>query len=171
MSSVIMVFSVMYYLLLLWCFLLCPVFCYCDCYVLFQLASQVTSWTEIILKFNYYHPPRPTHPPKKVEMQLEIGHIWSVGSWWIVCLVIFGGRGGLWGWSESNLVALHRRDPSHLDNIINSKFTKYGLWKSSGWLVYDFDWLELTVIAGQFGLLCRDAYKKVSKQVSMEASN
>ena len=45
--------------------------------------------TEISLKFDYYHP----HPPGKVEMQFEIHHIWSVGSWWIVCLVIFGGRG------------------------------------------------------------------------------
>ena len=34
-----------------------------------------------------------THPPGKVEVQLESGHIWSVGSWWIVCLVIFGGGG------------------------------------------------------------------------------
>ena len=41
------------------------------------------------------HPPTHPHPPGKVEMQLESHHIWSVGSWWIVCLclVIFGGRG------------------------------------------------------------------------------
>ena len=37
----------------------------------------------------------PTHPipPRKIEMQLEIDHIRSVGSWWIVGMVIFGGRG------------------------------------------------------------------------------
>ena len=39
------------------------------------------------------HPHPPPPPPGKVEMQLDIDHIWSVGSWWIVCLVIFGGRG------------------------------------------------------------------------------
>ena len=33
--------------------------------------------TEISLKFNYYHPPTPW----KIEMQLEIGPIWTVGSW------------------------------------------------------------------------------------------
>ena len=49
--------------------------------------------TEISFKFDYYHPPTPTLPPGKVEMQLEIDKIWSVGNWWIVCLVIFGGRG------------------------------------------------------------------------------
>ena len=48
---------------------------------------------EISLKSDYYHPPTHPHPPGKVEMQLESHHIWSVGSWWIVCLVIFGGRG------------------------------------------------------------------------------
>ena len=61
---------------------------------------------------------------------------------------------------------------SHLGKyIINLKLTKYSRWKSSGWLVYAFGRLELTVIAGQFGLLCREAYRKVSKQTSMEASN
>ena len=29
--------------------------------------------------------------------------------------------------------------------------------------MYDLGRLELTVIAGQFGLLCREAYRKVSK--------
>ena len=48
---------------------------------------------------------------------------------------------------------------------------KYSRWKSSGWQVYDLGQLELTVIAGQFGLLCGEAYRKVSKQASMEASN
>ena len=41
----------------------------------------------------------------------------------------------------------------------NFKLTKYSRWKSSGWLVYDLGRMELTVIAGQFGLLCRAAYK------------
>ena len=67
---------------------------------------------------------------------------------------------------------MHRRDPSQLGKyIINLKLTTYSQWKSSGWLVYDFGRLELTVIAGQFGLLCREAYRKVSKQASTEASN
>ena len=69
-------------------------------------------------------------------------------------------------------MALQRRDGSHLGKyIIFLKLTKYCRWKSSGWLVYDLGRLELTVIAGQFGLLCREAYRKVSKQASMEASN
>ena len=37
--------------------------------------------------------------------------------------------------------------------------------------MYDLGQLKLTVIPGQFGLLCREAYRKVSKQASMEASN
>ena len=37
--------------------------------------------------------------------------------------------------------------------------------------MYDLGWLELTVISGQFGLFVREAYRKVSKQESMEASN
>ena len=69
-------------------------------------------------------------------------------------------------------MALDRRDPSYPGKyIINLKLTKYSRWKSSGWLVYDLGRLELIVIAGQFGLLCREAYRKVSKQASMEASN
>ena len=67
---------------------------------------------------------------------------------------------------------MHRRDPSQPGKyIINLKLTMYSQWKSSGWLVYDLGRLELTVIAGQFGLLCREAYRKVSKKASMEASN
>ena len=52
---------------------------------------------------------------------------------------------------------MHRRDPSHPGKyIINLKFTKYSRWKSSGRLVYDLaHQLELTVIAGQFGYLCK----------------
>ena len=62
-------------------------------------------------------------------------------------------------------MALHRRDPSHPGQyIMNLKLTKYCQWKSSGWLVYDLG--RLTVIVGQFGLLCREAYRKVSKQAS-----
>ena len=37
--------------------------------------------------------------------------------------------------------------------------------------MYDLGQLKLTVIPGQFGLLCREAYRKVSKQANMEASN
>ena len=40
-------------------------------------SSPVQVGTEISLKFDYYHPPT----PGKVEMQLEIGNIWTVGSW------------------------------------------------------------------------------------------
>ena len=68
-------------------------------------------------------------------------------------------------------VALYRRDPSHPGKyIINLNLSKYSRWKSSGWLVYDLGLLELTVIAEHFGLLCREAYRKVRKQASIEAS-
>ena len=33
------------------------------CQAQFQLASLVTGWTEISLKFDYYDPQPPTHPP------------------------------------------------------------------------------------------------------------
>ena len=33
--------------------------------------------------------------------------------------------------------------------------------------MYDLGRLEIIVIAGQFGLLCREAYRKVSKQASI----
>ena len=66
---------------------------------------------------------------------------------------------------------MHRRDPSHPGKyIINLKLTMYSRWKSSGWLMYDLSQLKLTDIAGQFGLLCWEAYRKVSKQASMGAS-
>ena len=77
----------------------------------------------------------------------------------------FGDRGSL-EWH-----CIEETHPSRASYIINLKLTKYSRWKSSGWLVYDLGRLELTVIAGQFGLLCREAYRKVSKQASMEASN
>ena len=68
-------------------------------------------------------------------------------------------------------MALQRRDGSHLGKyIIFLKLTKYCRWKSSGWLEYDLGRLELTVIAGQFGLQCRETNREVSKQASMEAS-
>ena len=93
----------------------------------------------------------PTHTPtpRKVERQLEINHIWLVGSWQIVCLVIFGGRGQLG-------VTLDRGDPPNQGkyNILNLKQTKYSWWKISGWLVCNLGWLELTVITGWVGLLC-----------------
>ena len=60
-------------------------------------------------------------------------------------------------------MSLHRRDPSHLGKYIIN-LTKHSQLKSSGWLVYDLGPLELTVIAVQFGLLCMEAYRKVSKQ-------
>ena len=59
-----------------------------NCQAQFQLASPVQVELSLALSLIIT-----THPPGKVEMQLEIDHIWSVGSWWIVCLVIFGGRG------------------------------------------------------------------------------
>ena len=69
-------------------------------------------------------------------------------------------------------MALHGRDQPYPGKyIMNVKLTKYSRWKSSGWLVYDLGRLELIVIARQFGLLCREACRKVSKQASMEASN
>ena len=46
------------------------------------------AYVERGLEFDYYHP-----PTGKVEIQLAIGHIWPVGSWWIVYLVFFGGSG------------------------------------------------------------------------------
>ena len=68
-------------------------------------------------------------------------------------------------------MSLHRRNQSNPGKYIkNLKLTKYSKWKSSGGLVYDLDRLELTVIAGQFGLLW-EAYRQLSKQASMEANN
>ena len=66
---------------------------------------------------------------------------------------------------------MHRRYPHYLGKyIINLKLTMYSRWKSSGWLVYDLSRLELTVIAGQFDLLCWEAYRKVSKLAIKQAS-
>ena len=59
-------------------------------------------------------------------------------------------------------MAVHRRDPPYLDKfIINLKVTKYSRWKLGGWPVWDLERLELTVITGQFDLLCMQAYRKV----------
>ena len=75
-------------------------------------------------------------------------------------MLIFGARGYLG-------VALHRRDPPHPGKyIINLKLTMYSRWKLSGWLVCDLGRLELIVITGQFGLLCRQFNSKVSKQAN-----
>ena len=52
----------------------------------------------------------------------------------------------------------------------NLKLTKYRWWEKSGGLLCDSGQLELTVITGQFGLLCRQVYKKVSNQASNQAS-
>ena len=70
-------------------------------------------------------------------------------------------------------MALHVRDPSHPGMyIINLKLTNYSRWKLGGWPVCDLELLELTVITGQFDLLCRQAYRKVTvrKQRSMQVS-
>ena len=54
-------------------------------------------------------------------------------------------------------MTLDRGDPPNLGKgISNLKLTKYGRWKSSGWLAYDLGRLEFIVIVGQFGLLCRE---------------
>ena len=64
-------------------------------------------------------------------------------------------------------MALDRGDPPNPDKyILNLKLTKYSWWKLIGWLVCDFGQLELTVITGQFGLLCRQVYWKVGRQAS-----
>ena len=70
-------------------------------------------------------------------------------------------------------LTLHRRDRTCLSKyIINLKLTKYSRWKLSGWLVFNLVWLELTVITGQFDVLFRQAYRKVTarKQRSMQVS-
>ena len=70
-------------------------------------------------------------------------------------------------------MALHRRDPPHAGRyIINLKLAKYSRWKLCGWPVCDLVWLELTVITGQFDVLFRQAYRKVTarKQRSMQVS-
>ena len=58
--------------------------------------------TEISFKFDYYHP----HPSGKVEMQLEIDHVWTVGNWWIVSLVIFGCQGVGWSGTAQKIPTL-----------------------------------------------------------------
>ena len=37
--------------------------------------------------------------------------------------------------------------------------------------MWDLGWLKLTVVTGQFGLLFRQVYRKVSKQSCKQASN
>ena len=66
-------------------------------------------------------------------------------------------------------MAPHRRDPPFLGKyIINLKL--YSRWKLSGWLLWDLGRLELTVSPGEFGLLCRHVYSKISKQGGMQVS-
>ena len=54
--------------------------------------------------------------------------------------------------------------------IINFKLTNYSFWKLSGWLVCDLGPFELTVSRGQFGRLCRQIYRKISKLASMQVN-
>ena len=66
---------------------------------------------------------------------------------------------------------LHRRAPTYLRKyIIHLKLTKYNQWNLCGWLVCDSGPLEWTVSRGQFGRLCRQLDRKVSKQASMQVS-
>ena len=68
-------------------------------------------------------------------------------------------------------MALHRGDPPYPGKYIkNLKLTKYSWWKLSGWLSLDLGQLEVTVSRGMIGLLCRQVYRKVSKQASMQVS-
>ena len=53
--------------------------------------------------------------------------------------------------------------------ISNLKLSKYSQWKLSGWLVCDVGQVELAVIIGQFCLLCRQVYRKISKQARKQA--
>ena len=74
------------------------------------------------------HPP--PIPPGNVEIKLEVDHVWPVGNWWIVCLVIFGVR--------SVSVALGKRNPPYqVKYILNLKLTKYNRWKLSVWVICD----------------------------------
>ena len=66
-------------------------------------------------------------------------------------------------------MALHRRNPPYTGKyIINLKLTSW--WELSERLVCDLGRLELTVSTGQFGLLCRKVYRKVSKHASKQAT-
>ena len=69
-------------------------------------------------------------------------------------------------------MALEKGDPTNPDKciIVEFRLTKYSWWESSGWLVCDLRRLELTNIAEQFGLICRQAYRKVSKPASKQIS-
>ena len=68
-------------------------------------------------------------------------------------------------------MALDRGDPPNPGKyFLNLKYTKCSQWISSEHLVFDLGRLELTVVTGQFGLLYRQVYRKVSKQASMKAS-
>ena len=64
-------------------------------------------------------------------------------------------------------MALDRVDPPNPGKYRNRKCSQ---WKSSGHLVCDLGRLELTVVTGQFGLLYRQVYRKVSKQACKQAN-
>ena len=63
-------------------------------------------------------------------------------------------------------MALDRGDPPNPGKYI----LKCSQWKSSGQLMCDLGRLELTVVTGQFGLLYRQSYRKVSKQACKQLS-
>ena len=60
--------------------------------------------------------------------------------------------------------------PNQAKYILNLKLSKYSRRKISGWQVGNLGWLKLTVITGQFGIIGRQVYRRVSKQTSMQAS-
>ena len=65
---------------------------------------------------------------------------------------------------------MHRRDLGKY--IINLKLTKFSQGRLGGVIVCDLKRLKLTAITRQFGLLFRQAYRKVavSKHASKQAS-
>ena len=63
-------------------------------------------------------------------------------------------------------MALERGDPPNPGKyILNLKWTEGSQWKSSGHVVCDLVRLEVTVVTGQYCLLYRQVYRKVSKLV------
>ena len=89
-----------------------------------------------------------------------------------------------WHWSWRAILATIKDEATNLQARKNSRS---GDWDLIGlcirlwivpvfinWLLFEIEFyksLKKIVIAGQFGLLCREAYRKVRKQASMEASN
>ena len=76
--------SFLFFLLGFKLFLGLVIVCKGYCQAQFQF-SPVPVELRLALSLIITHPT----PPGKVEMQLEIDHVWPVGNWWIVCLVIF----------------------------------------------------------------------------------